>query len=84
VPALSALYRSYIGDEGQKASSQRKSNVTDIQVERNREHDALERNVTAVARKMNRGDEENTREHRRKMEKNVTLMTRIRLSGRVV
>jgi WD40 repeat protein len=76
-PSLAALYRKYVGDEAQGASSQKKSKVTDIQVERNRERDALERNITAVARRINRGDEEHARQHTRMMEENVMLMTQI-------
>jgi chromosome segregation ATPase len=76
-PVLAALHRKYVGDEAQSASSQKKSKVTDIQVERNRERDALERNITAVARRINRGDEENARQHSRMMEENVMLMTQI-------
>jgi chromosome segregation ATPase len=75
-PALAALYRKYVGDEAQGASAKR-SKVTDIQVERNRERDALERNITAVARRINRGDEEHARQHSRMMEENVMLMTQI-------
>lgn len=74
-PALANLYRKYVGDEA--AASQKKSKVTDIQVERNRERDALERNITAVARRISRGDEENNRQHGRMMEENVMLMTQI-------
>jgi hypothetical protein len=48
--ALAALYRKYVGDEAQGASANTLK-VTDIQVERNRERDALERNITAVARR---------------------------------
>jgi len=51
--------------------------VTDIQVERNRERDALERNITAVARRVSRGDEEHSRQHGRMMEENVMLMSQI-------
>jgi hypothetical protein len=60
-PALAALYRKYVGDESQSASSQKKPKVTDIQVERNQERDALERNITAVARRINRGKKEHNR-----------------------
>ena len=74
-PALAALYRKYVGDES--TSSIKKTGVTDIQVERNRERDALERNITAVARRISRGDEEHARQHNRMMEENVTLMTQI-------
>jgi len=73
-PALADLYRKYVGDE---STSMKKNTVTDIQIERNRERDALERNITAVARRINRGDEEHTRQHSRMMEENVTLMTQI-------
>jgi chromosome segregation ATPase len=76
-PALAAFDRKYVGDESQGASSQKKSKVTDIQVERNRERDALERNITAIARRINRGDEEHARQHHRMMEENVMLMTQI-------
>jgi hypothetical protein len=76
-PTLAALYRKYVGDESQSASSQKKSKVTDIQVERNRERDALERNITAVARRINRGNEEHNRQYRRMMEESVMLMTQI-------
>jgi hypothetical protein len=51
--------------------------ATDIQVEQNRERDALERTMTAVARRINRGDEEHARQHSRMMEENVMLMTQI-------
>ena len=74
-PALAALYRKYVGDES--TSSLKKTGVTDIQVERNRERDALERNITAVSRRISRGDEEHARQHNRMMEENVTLMTQI-------
>ena len=73
-PALADLYRKYVGDE---STSMKKNTVTDIQIERNRERDALERNITAVARRINRGDEEHSRQHSRMMEENVTLMTQI-------
>jgi predicted RNase H-like nuclease (RuvC/YqgF family) len=76
-PALAALYRKYVGNESQSASSQKKSKVTDIQVERNRERDALERNITAVARRINRGNEEHNRQYRRMIEESVMLMTQI-------
>lgn len=61
-PALAALYRKYVGDEAPPTASQKKQSVTDIQVERNRERDALERNITAVARRISRGDEEHSRQ----------------------
>jgi hypothetical protein len=60
-PALAALYRKYLGDESQSASSQKKSRVTNIQIERNQERDALERNITAVAGRINRKKEEHNR-----------------------
>ncbi|OHS96012.1 hypothetical protein TRFO_10184 [Tritrichomonas foetus] len=76
-PALAALYRKYVGDEASSSSSQKKSKLADIQVERNRERDALERNITAIARRINRGNEEHSRQHSRMMEENVMLMTQI-------
>lgn len=72
---LASLYRKYVGDDG--TTSVRKNSVTDIQVERNRERDALERNITAAARRINRGDEEHARHHTRMVDENVTLMTQI-------
>ena len=76
-PTLASLYRKYVGDEGSSSASQKKSKVTDIQVERNRERDALERNITAVARRINRGDEEHSRHRIRMMEESTMLMTQI-------
>lgn len=77
-PALAALYRKYVGDEASSsAASQKKSKLADIQVERNRERDALERNITAIARRINRGNEEHSRQHSRMMEENVMLMSQI-------
>lgn len=73
-PCLEALYKKYVGDE---SSSKRKTGVTDIQIERNRQRDALERNITAVARRLSRGDEESKRTQERKMAESVTLMTQI-------
>ena len=37
----------------------------------------MERNITAVARRINRGDEEHERQHVRMMEENVMLMSQI-------
>jgi hypothetical protein len=76
-PAPAALYHTYVGDEAQSASSQRKVKVTDIQVEQNRERDALERTMTTVARRVNRGDDEHARRHSKMMEENVMLVTQI-------
>ena len=76
-PALAALYRKYVGDDSGSPAAQKRAAVTDIQVERNRERDALERNITAVAKRINRGDEEHSRHRIRMMEESTILMTQI-------
>jgi hypothetical protein len=73
---LAALYQKYVGDEAQGAP-EKMLKVTDIQIERNRERDALERNITAIAKRINRGDEEHSLQHSRMMEENVMLITQI-------
>ncbi|KAH0788553.1 cilia- and flagella-associated protein [Histomonas meleagridis] len=49
--ALAALYRKYVGGESSKTHSLGQQ-VNDKQIERNRERDALERNITAIAKNM--------------------------------
>jgi hypothetical protein len=44
-----------MGEESQSSSSQKNSKVTDIQVGRNQERNALGKNITAVARRIRTG-----------------------------
>jgi hypothetical protein len=66
--ALNAIYRTSLGDK-LTSSLQEKSEVTGIRVECDRNRDALELHIAAVAKRINWGDEG----HSRMMEEEVRV-----------